>query len=174
MAKYLASIHRTSTEYIKLWDVATGKELYSTEWSKLCDLAGGHQKLNFLSYPLFFSPDGKTLTCHGFIWDLEQSQVVNIRTLNLPFKREDYCGIAVSPDLQIAVAAYYGYREEDENEGEVGTMKLWETSTGKEIYSLFLGRNLTDAFWNIYVKQFSPDGKIFASLIWFCRAQEEN
>ncbi len=126
--KILASIHKSSTEYVKLWDVATGKELYSTEWSKLCDLAGGHQKLNFLSYPLFFSPDGKTLTCHGFIWDLELSQVVNVRTLNLPFNREDYRGIAVSPDLQIAVAAYCGYRE-DKNENDFGIMKLWKTST---------------------------------------------
>lgn len=161
--KILASKHKSSTECVKLWDVTTGQELYSAEWSKLCDLAGGHQKLNFFSYPLFFSPDGKTLTCDGFIWDLELNQVVNVRTLNFPFNREDYRGFAVSPDLQIAVAAYWGYRE-DENENDFGVMKLWKTSTGKEIYTLFLGRNVTYSF---YVNQFSPNGIIFASLIWF-------
>lgn len=56
--------------------------------------------------------------------------------------------------MQIAVAA-----------SDAGTVKFWDISTEKEIYTLFLGRNVSKD--EIYENLFSPDGKIFASLIWF-------
>jgi WD40 repeat protein len=161
--KILASYYGKSAEAVKLWDVASGQQLYAAKWVNLFELAGGDEGLDLLGCEsLFFSSDGKALTFGGFIWDLELGQVINVRTLNSPFKPEYDRGIAVSPDLQKAVTAYRGYGGSENN---VGTMKLWETSTGKEIYTLFLGRNVDSG--NIYVNQFSPDGKIFASLIWF-------
>ncbi len=45
---------------------------------------------------------------------------------------------------------------------ETGIIKLWETSTGNEIHTFSIGDNA----WDIYINQFSPDGKIFASLTW--------
>ncbi|MFO0174266.1 MAG: WD40 repeat domain-containing protein, partial [Aphanizomenon sp.] len=45
---------------------------------------------------------------------------------------------------------------------DAGIIKLWETSSGKEIHTLSVGDNA----WDIYINQFSPDGKIFASLTW--------
>ncbi|KYC39659.1 hypothetical protein WA1_30440 [Scytonema hofmannii PCC 7110] len=152
--KILASYYGRSVESVKLWDVASGKQLYAAKWVDLQDLAGGNEGLDFMNYqPLFFSPNGKALTWKGFVWDLALGKVVNVKALKSPFKRFQWHNVAVSPDLQIAVSTDH----------DAGIIKLWETSTGTEIYTFFLENKVRD----IYVNQFSPDGKIFASLIWF-------
>ncbi|MEA5508063.1 hypothetical protein VB735_34275 [Halotia wernerae UHCC 0503] len=130
--KILASYNEKSTEFINLWDVASCQKLYAANFRELVDMAGGWERIDFRGCrSLFFTPDGKSLTGCGFIWNLELGEVINVLTLNSPFKVSHNRVIAVSPDLQIAVAA-----------SDVGTMKLWETSTGKEIHTLFLGCNV--------------------------------
>ena len=156
--RILASFSFRSTEFVNLWDVTTSQKIYSANYSDLMNLDGAKGRyggrLEFeWCLSAFFSPDGKSLTCNGFIWDLNRREVINARTLKLPFENHNQC-LAVSPDLQIAVAA-----------SDAGTVKFWDMSTEKEIYTLFLGHNVSKN--EIYQNLFSPDGKIFASLIWF-------
>jgi WD40 repeat protein len=155
--KLLASHHGRSTESIKLWDVATGQQLYTANWVDLQEVAGGSEGFDFLyCKSLFFSPNGKALAYTwawmGFIGNLALGKVVSVKALKSPFERYEWQNVALSPDLQIAVST---------NE-KTGIIKLWETSTGKEIHNFSVGENPRD----IYINQFSPDGKIFASLIW--------
>jgi WD40 repeat protein len=155
--KVLASHHGQSTESIKLWDVATGQQLYAANWFDLLELAGGSEGLDFLfCKSLFFSPNGKALAytwaCMGFIGNLALGKVVSVKALKSPFERYEWENVALSPDLQIAVST----------NRKTGIIKLWETSTGKEIHNFSVGGNPRD----IYLNQFSPDGKIFASLTW--------
>ncbi|MBO1058052.1 MAG: hypothetical protein HEQ27_16670 [Dolichospermum sp. JUN01] len=152
--KILASFHRESTEPIKLWDVATGQQLYTANFA---DLQEVDREIDFLfCKSLFFSPNKKALaytwTCKGFVWDLALGKAVIIKALKSPFKDYQWENVALSPDLQIAVST----------NKDAGIIKLWETSTGKEIHTLSVGENPR----NIYITQFSPDGKIFASLSW--------
>ena len=155
--KLLASHHGQSTESIKLWDVATGQELYTANFVDLQEVAGGYKDFDFLyCKSFFFSPNGKALTYTlawmGLILNLALGKVVSIKALKSPFKGYKWENVALSPDLQIAVST----------NKETGIIKLWETSTGKEIHNFFVGGNLRD----IYLNQFSPNGKIFASLTW--------
>ncbi len=76
--KILASKHKSSTEYVKLWDVATGQELYSAEWSNLWELTGGQQKLNFLGYPLLVQIKLRIHLCR--FWELKSYSNVPLET----------------------------------------------------------------------------------------------
>ncbi|MEM1312866.1 MAG: hypothetical protein AAGF07_05395 [Patescibacteria group bacterium] len=159
--RILASCHHESPEYVKLWDVASGELLYSANFSDLNELG-----YNFWNYDtlLFFSPDGNALTVAGFIWNLAQGNEVTVRKLQSPRYRSGFWyGAAVSPDLQIAVT-----KNEDTCTHDFGRIKLWETSTGQELDTYFLGNEARDTYKirDIYISQFSPDGKIFASLIY--------
>ncbi|MBG1270457.1 WD40 repeat domain-containing protein [Nostoc sp. WHI] len=155
--KILASFHNASTETIKLWDVATGQQLYTANFVDLQEVAGGREGIDFsFCKSLFFSPNEKALayilTCMGFIWDFALGKVVSVKALQSPFEDYPWNNVALSPDLQIVVST---------NE-KTGIIKLWETSTGKEIHTLSIWENPRD----IYINQFSLDGKVFASLIW--------
>jgi WD40 repeat protein len=148
--KIVASFHRESTEPIKLWDVATGQQLYTANFADLQEI---DREIDFLfCKSLFFSPNGNNLACIGFIWDLALGKAVSVKALKSPFERYQWKNVALSPDLQIAVSI----------DKDAGIIKLWETSSGKEIHTLSVGDNA----WDIYINQFSPDGKIFASLTW--------
>ena len=148
--KILASYHNRSTETIKLWNVTTGQQLYTANFA---DLREVDRAMDFLSCKsLFFSPNGNNLACIGFIWDLVLGKAVSVKALQSPFKDYQWENVALSPDLKIAVST----------DKDSGIIKLWETSTGKEIHTLSVGDNA----WDIYINQFSPDGKIFASLTW--------
>ncbi len=158
--RILASCHHNSPEYVKLWDVASGELLYTANCSDLNDI--GLRSSNYTT--LFFSPDGNALTVGGFIWDLAQGNVVNVRILQIPFDRSSvqwHCA-AVSPDLQIGVINNTYLYDNPK------TIKLWETSTRQELHTFFLVNKVDNTYEvrDVYINQFSPDGKIFASLIY--------
>ena len=159
----LVSSYQKSDETVILWDIVTGQKLCVAKWEELFQTFGGWKGLDFLLYEkcLFFNQDAKKLIWNGFIWDLVKGKLLNVKALKSPFNDSNWCNIAVSPNMQIGVA-YYKY---DTDKTNVGNIKFWETATSKEIYTIFLGRNVDTE--NIYANQFSADGKIFASLIWF-------
>jgi WD40 repeat protein len=155
--KLLASYHGGSNEIIKLWDVATGQQIYTANFVDLLEVVGGSDNFDFIfCKSLFFSQNEKALNytwaCNGFIWNFALGKEVNIKALKSPFKRYKWENFALSPDLKIAVST----------NSKTGIIKLWETSTGKEIHTFSVGEKPRD----IYINQFSSDGKVFASLIW--------
>jgi WD40 repeat protein len=88
--KILASYHTASTETIKLWDVATGQQLYTANWA---DIQEVDRDIDLLCYKsLFFSP---------FIWDLALGKAVTIKALKSPFKNYQWGNVAFSPDLKV-------------------------------------------------------------------------
>lgn len=160
--RILASCHTSSPEFLKLWDVASGKQLYNANWS---DLNEKFWSSRWDCDTLFFSPDGSALTVGGFIWDLAQGDVVNnVRILQIPFDRSSVQrhGAAVSPDLQIGVTNNTYLYDNPK------TIKLWETSTRQELHTFFLVNKVEDTYKvrDVYINQFSPNGNIFASLIY--------
>ncbi|MHC5717384.1 MAG: WD40 repeat domain-containing protein, partial [Nostoc sp.] len=148
--KIIASYCGESVEFIKLWDVVSGKQLSAINFP----LSGSNDEGLYSCKSLFFSSDGKILTSRGIVWDLAVGKVVNVRRIISDLKENLWqFTIAVSPDLQVAVSA----------NTTTSTLKVWEISTGVERHTFCLNEAVRD----IYVNQFSPDGKIFASLIWF-------
>lgn len=124
---------------IRLWEVATGKELPPLLGHK----AG--------TYAIAFSPNGKLLASGGtygeplaFLWDLATGRVVHRLG---PLDYGVHC-IRFSPDGQ-TVATGSGNPD--------GTITLWDVNTGKEIRSLKGHRSPINAF------SFSTDGKTIAS-----------
>ena len=115
--KLLASYHKSSTEFLRLWDVASGELLYSENYSESQEWIRKYQEAQLresneffdhfsLCESFSFTPDGKSLTCKGFIWDLKESQVINKRLIlginGLYGSYGIYLRGAVSPDMQIA------------------------------------------------------------------------
>lgn len=159
--KIIASNSGNSFEPIKLWDVVSGKLLCAINLQTFrlngegfySTFGSNGEELYYLfdCKSLFFSSDGKLLTYGGIIYGLALGKVVNVRGITSHLKEYQRQTVAVSPDLQVAVSAH------------TSTLKLWETSTGVDRHTFCLNEQVR----NIYVNQFSPDGKIFASLIWF-------
>jgi WD40 repeat protein len=147
--KIIASYFGDSLEPIKLWDVVSGKQLCTINWPKFASNGEGLYYLDCKS--LFFSSDGKVLTYGGIIYGLALGKVVNVLGITSHLKEYPWKTVAISPDLQVAVSVH------------TSTLKVWETSTGVDRHSFCLNEQVRD----IYVNQFSPDGKIFASLAWF-------
>jgi WD40 repeat protein len=171
--KILASLHNRSIECLKIWDLVSGELLYAANWVELLKIAGVEledlETSMYIAsevYPtilLYFNPDGNTLVCNsygmGLIYDLEQGKVVRGKSVQSPFD-PSYFGlpenIFVSPDLQIAATTHYGYTN------------LWEINTGRKIHTLSVDvEEERYPYISQYMSQFSSDGKIFASLIWF-------
>lgn len=106
-------IYPNETEHpVKLWDVATGQELFTLE---------GHQGD---IHTLAFSPDGKLLASASAdtkvkIWDIETGTL--LRTLSNVYVVYD---VAFSPDGILLAAA-----------GE-GAVKLWEVASGRLLRTL--------------------------------------
>ncbi|MEH2167685.1 MAG: WD40 repeat domain-containing protein [Nostoc sp.] len=160
--KLIASCNDNSLEHIKLWDVESGKQLfdmnsrlYASDFTlPVSSGEGVYYLFDFFSFMIksvFFSSDPKDLTCRGSVWDLAVGKVVYVREITSYRKEVTWYTLAVSPDLQLTASAYNS------------TITLWETSTGIDKHTFYLNEQVR----NIYVNQFSPDGKIFASLIWF-------
>ena len=130
----LASGSRNRT--IKLWDVASGRELRTLS---------GHTG-DVLS--VAFSPDGKTLASGAFrdytirLWDVASGR--ELRALS--GHRGDITSVAFSPDGRVLASG------SDDN-----TIKLWDVASDRELRTL--GRH-TDGVTSI---AFSPDGKVLAS-----------
>lgn len=141
---------------IKLWDVASGREICTTAagWAEQRILA---EENRVLDSDLFFSSDGKTLVGSGFIWTLESGKITETKVLKSPFKDCYWSNDAVSPSLQVAVS----FNTND------NILKLWETITKTEIHTLKIHTSLSgEKVRDVYANQFSPDGRIFASLIY--------
>lgn len=162
--RIIASYSRESLDYIKLWDIASGKEVCTINWSLKEQLPGYHGG-NLYTWldckPLFFSPDGKFLTHYGYVYSLASGKVVDVRGITLPLKKDSWQPrrtIAVSRDLLLAVSVV---------DTSTSTLKLWETSTGVDRHTFYFNEEVRD----IYVNKFSPDGKIFASLIRFVNSE---
>ena len=120
---------------IKLWDVATGKEITTLEGHS----AGVNR--------VIFSPDGKTLASGSGdktikLWDVATGK--QITTLNR--HSDNVESVSFSPDGKTLASGSWDK-----------TIKLWDVATGKEITTL---NRHSDKVRSV---SFSPDGKTLAS-----------
>ena len=123
---------------IKLWDLATGKELQT--------LSGHQDEI----YSVSFSPDGKTLASGSRdktikLWDLATGK--ELQTLS--GHQEDISSVSFSPDGKTLASGSWDK-----------TIKLWDLATGKELQTLSGHQE------GISSVRFSPDGKTLASGSW--------
>ncbi len=136
--------HSRETHYIRLWDVATGKEVRKFLPREQADVSS-----------LAFSPDGKILASVGrnswkqntptvYLWNPETGQELS------RFGGTDKAGyaksVAFSPDGKTLAV---GYRDH--------TIRFWDPGTGKELHSLRGHRSEVESV------AFSPGGKSLAS-----------
>ncbi|MEH2241834.1 WD40 repeat domain-containing protein [Nostoc sp.] len=172
--KLIASCNYNSLEEIKLWDVESGKQLsdmnsrlYASDLT--LPVSSGEKVYYLFDFyhsrfeSFFFSSDPKDLTCSGSVWDQAVGKVVYVRDIKshskkYPWEKEYFWWypVAVSPDLQVTASACKS----------PSAITLWETSTGIDKHTFCLNEEVREIS-HIYVNQFSPDGKIFASLFSF-------
>jgi WD40 repeat protein len=120
---------------IKLWDVATGKELAT--------LKGHTAEVNSVAY----SPDGNTLASGSRdktikLWDMATGKAKN----TLKGHEDDVTSVKYSPDGKTLASGSFD-----------GTIKLWDVTTGKELITLKGHKGWVNSV------AFSPDGKTLAS-----------
>lgn len=133
--KLLASGSWAPAPTIKLWEVATGKELAS--------LSGHEWNINCVA----ISPDGKTLASAAEddtvrLWDIATRK----EKLSLHVEEELFASVAFSPDGKTLATAT--------NDGDIA---LRDAATGREYAHLKATRR-----YGIYSIAFSPDGKTLA------------
>lgn len=102
---------------VKMWEAATGKELFA--WS--AD--------DFAVWGLAFCPDGKSLAVGGdslvTLWDISSDVAPTQAILTLAGHRRGVPGLAFTPDGAHLITG-----------SQDGTAKVWDTSTGQELFSL--------------------------------------
>ncbi|NJM73324.1 MAG: hypothetical protein HC862_26150 [Scytonema sp. RU_4_4] len=131
--KTLASASYDKT--IKLWDVATGKQLKT--------LSGHSDGVHSVS----FSPDGKTLASASSDYTIKLWNVVTGKQLNtLTGHRSTVNSVSFSPDGKTLASASADF-----------SIKLWDVTTVKE-HNTLTGHND-----EIFSLSFSSDGKTLAS-----------
>lgn len=128
--------------YIRLWDVATGKQIRMLTGYKGAEL-GFRDRVT-----VQLSPDGKTLAsgasdCAIRLWDTESGAVLH----TLRGHADEIETMTFSPDGKTLASS-----AKNDN-----TLRLWETATGKEIRVFTGHQGLINSI------AFSPDGKSLAS-----------
>jgi WD40 repeat protein len=129
-----------SNKTIKLWDVATGKEIRTIN---------AHDKD---VRQVVFSPDGTILASTSWdntikLWNWKTGQEIR------SFKGSE--SIAISPDGKILVG------NSDDSNSSDSSIKLWNLETGEEIRNIAYNTSFSD----IQNLTFSPDGKTIAGSI---------
>jgi WD40 repeat protein len=137
---------------IRFWDAATGKALATVSGGAL---AGG----------LAFSPDGNRLAVWERTWDDPvQGPAYDIIVRDAAGKElraikgvSDLPGnLAFSPDGKHLAGAVRVLRKKGGGVDEVGALKVWDTTTGRESFSIPLAPT------NDFAAVFSPDGRRLA------------
>jgi len=136
---------------IKVWDILSGKEIYSVRGDPRRTVRGIANQLQGDINAVKFSPDGKQFASAGAnmtinLWDGPSGAL--IRTFECDLLRTDGPGhsgpvrsLGFSPSVSVIVS------------NSNNTAKFWDTRTGKEIYTL---RGNGDPMKGI---KFSPEGK---------------
>jgi len=119
---------------IKVWDIASGKEIYSVRGDPRRTVRGIANQLQGDINAVRFSPDGKQFASAGAnmtinLWDGPSGAL--IRTFECDLLRTDGPGhsgpvrsLGFSPSVSVVVS------------NSNNTAKFWDTRTGKEIYTL--------------------------------------
>jgi WD40 repeat protein len=123
----------TSDYTVKVWDVATGQEVFTLK---------GHRGD---VHALAFSPDGKLLASASIdttvkVWDLQTGKL--LRTLN---NKDGMYDVTFSPDGSLLATAVCDR-----------TVKLWDVVSGRLVRTLIHGDEVMSV-------AFSPDGNLLAS-----------
>jgi WD40 repeat protein len=142
--KYLATCGDRGDETVRLWEVATGKHLFT----------GRRGPGNEWKWPhsLAFGPDNSTLAAafaDGRIqlWEVPSGRLVR----TIPPREWGVKCLAFSPDGRLLVSGYVLAKE---------GIRVWETATGKAVASVSIPPDSHEPD----ELAFSPDGKVLASI----------
>jgi WD40 repeat protein/tRNA A-37 threonylcarbamoyl transferase component Bud32 len=134
--------HPPSGTTIKLWDVASGKELDSLK-SHTADVKA-----------IVFGPGGKTIASYGAAWDNDKRHMIGeVKWWDVASRQERFC-VKIDGGLGEMVFSRDG-KTLAFTSSSGDALGLWDVATGKEHTSLKGAGGLAVAF--------SPDGKTIAS-----------
>ncbi len=135
----------TGGQGLKLWDVATGREVRTIGDKKVMSIAVAPDKRSILTG----GPGGgafQSMSPHIILWDMNTGNKIN------EFKFSDYdkpSVVAISPDGKYALSGHrYG-----------GMMSLWELETARMINTVKADRGMVPSNTDVHSVAFSPDGK---------------
>jgi len=125
---------------VRLWDVATGKQLHALEGHKL--------EIECLA----FSPDGKTVVSGGWdpevrVWDVKDGKALR----QIGPHPDGVLSLTFSPDGKTLVTG------NQDRMLKQGNLHLWDFATGK------LSNSITSHVGPVTALAFSPSGKLLAS-----------
>jgi WD40 repeat protein len=162
--KYLVSGDMGFTNYINLWDIASGKKIKS-----FSSAAGKSSN----GYPVLFCNNDKSILSGGgegilSLWDVGSGKL--IREFKADYGASeipDVSSIALTPDGKSIVAGYrYNGQVEidgvlqDATSGDLNTIKIWDIDSGREISSFNKGNGWVEAL------SITPDGRFLLSGDW--------
>lgn len=131
---------------IKLWETATGRELYNL------NLGARGSTTTSLNSAFIFSPDGKRIlsSSAGVIreWDAQTGK--QMRATALLSKGQDFGGVAFSPDGRFLATT---------PQSKVG-LTIWDVATGRAAQQI---RPTDDSGPYLHAFAFSPDARLLAT-----------
>jgi len=146
-------VFRDMGNKLKIWDVATGRPIHT--------FTGHEEEVNSVA----FSPDGKLIASGAGqrshttdrdntvkIWDAASGRLIHTLTTE---NSDATVSVAFSPDGKLIAA---GIWDKFSRTGADGTIRLWDTATGKELRTI-----KTD--WSMYSIAFNPNGKQIAAAL---------